>query len=254
MLKDERLEKIEEYINSNRYASLNELTEMLSISKATIRRDLELLEKENRVVVTRGGATSVSKGTRYELSYQEKRNANREEKIRIARAACSRIQPGETIMLDSGTTSFEMTAFLGDIHGVYAATNDLMIAMALTPLPHLELFIIGGGIRPGYYTASGFFAASNVANYNFDRAFLCVDALNLEHGCMITNADEVDVKKAIIKSSREVVVVCDHTKFQATAFVSVCPLDGIHGIITGRELDPAIRDRILDRGIHLEQV
>ena len=254
MLKDERLERIEEFINLNRYASMSELTEMFSISKATIRRDLELLEKMNRVALTRGGAASINRGTMYELPYVEKRNANREEKTRIARAACGRIRSGETVMLDSGTTTYEMADFIDDAKGVCVATNDLMIAMALTKRPGVELFIIGGGVRKGFYTATGYFAAANVCNYNFDRAFVSVDAINLAHGCMITNAEEVDVKRSIIKSAREVIVVCDHTKFEATAFVGICPVEQINGIITGCELDEGIRDKFLERGCSLELV
>lgn len=254
MLKDERLERIEDYINTNRYASLAELTEMLSISKATIRRDLEQLEKQSRICLTRGGAASINKGTLYELPYVEKRNANREEKLRIAKAACQRIRSGETIMIDSGTTGYEMTEFIDDAKGVYVATNDLMTGMALTKRPNVELFIIGGAVRKGFYTANGYFAAANVGTYNFDHAFLCVDAINLGHGCMITNADEVDVKRSIIKSAKEVIVICDHTKFEATAFISICAIDQIHCVITGRELDKEIRDRFIERGCNLQLV
>ncbi|MDR1611418.1 MAG: DeoR/GlpR family DNA-binding transcription regulator [Planctomycetota bacterium] len=254
MLKDERLEKIEEYVNSNRYASLHELAGRFAISKATIRRDLEALERKKRVVLTRGGASSINKGSSYELPYFEKRQSRHEEKVRIARAACRRIRPGETVMIDSGTTGYEMADFMADIRGVYAATNDLMTALALTKHPDLDLIVIGGNVRKGFYTAHGYFAAADIGNYYFDRAFLCVDAINLKYGCMITNADEVDVKQGIINSAKEVTVICDHSKFAETAFVSVGTLDKVHGIITGRELDRKIYDAFTEKGCRIELV
>lgn len=254
MLKDERREKIEEYVNSNRYASMHDLTRHFSASKATIRRDLEALEKESRVVLTHGGASSVRLGSMYELPYHEKRNANREEKIRIAAAALKRIKTGETVLVDSGTTGFELAEMMGSLNGVYVATNDLMTALALTKHPGVEPIVIGGSVRRGFYTMDGYFAAQNVNNYNFDRSFLCVDAINLELGCMITNADELDVKHSIISSAREVTVICDHTKFETTAFVSICDVSKLHSIITGRELDKSIHAAFVERGLNIELV
>lgn len=254
MLKDERLEKIEDYVNTNRYASMHDLTERFSISRATIRRDLEALEKKGRIILTRGGASSVNKGTSYELPYFEKRGANHDEKVRIARAACRRIQPGETVMIDSGTTSFEMAEFMGEQRDVYVATNDLMTAVALTKHPGLSLIFIGGSIRKNFYTADGYYAAANVRNFYFDRSFLCVDAITIGRGCMITNSDEVEVKRSIIECSKEVTVVCDHSKFEATSFISICSLEQIHSIITGRELDKKIYESFLEKGKNIELV
>lgn len=254
MLKDERLEKIEDFVNTNRYASMHELVKLFDISKATIRRDLECLEKAGKVVLTRGGATSVNKGSLDELPYHEKRNANREEKIRIARAAVGRIATGQTVMIDSGTTSFEMAELMDSLSGVIVATNDLMTAVALTKHRGVDLIVIGGGVRRGFYTMDGYFAAANVQNYNFDQAFLCVDAISLDLGCMITNADELDIKRSIIRSSKRVTVMCDHSKFGNTAFVSVCKLDEVDSVITGKELDPAIRAAIVEHGHCIELV
>ncbi len=254
MLKDERLEKIEAYVNQNRYASLQDLTRLFGASRATIRRDLETLESRRRLILTRGGASSVDKSSSYEPPYVEKKNAHHEEKVRIAEAARRRIKDGDTVMIDSGTTSYEMVNFMGDLRDVHVATNDLLTAVALTRFPEIDLNMIGGSVRKGFYTTDGYFAAANVNNYYFDRAFLCVDAINLSYGCMITNADEVDVKHSIIDSAKEVTVLCDHSKFEARAFISICPLSRVNSIITGRELDPEICQKFIDKGLSIEVV
>lgn len=252
MLREERLERIEEYVNLNRYVSLDDLKERFGISRSTIRRDLDYLIESNRIAATRGGASTVNRGTKFEPSYLEKVKLNFDEKRRIAKAAVDHISPGDTIFLDSGTTATQMTEFISGISEVYVATNDLMTATALISCPNVALTVIGGDIRKGFYTTYGHFAASVLENYHFDKAFLCVDAFSIQHGAMITNTDEVDVKRAIVKASSEVIVLCDHTKFGRNAFVSVCPPSLIDHVITGTELSADQHRSILDNDISIE--
>jgi DeoR/GlpR family transcriptional regulator of sugar metabolism len=254
MLRDERLDKIEEYVNMNRYVPLTELMTRFGISRATCRRDLEALAENRRVTVTRGGASAVSRGTIYELPYQEKRKLNYEEKSRIAKAACAHIKAGETIMIDSGTTGALMAEYFPDLPDIYAATNDLMTAIALLSCPHINLIFIGGSIRKGFYTACGYFAAEEISNYHFDKVFLCMDAINAAYGCMITNAEEVEVKHSIMNAGREVIALCDHTKFNSSAFISICPTDRLDRVITGQELPEDIRAQFADRGVEMQLV
>lgn len=251
MLRDERLEKIVAYIDQNRFATLAQLTESFGISRATIRRDLAILSDSRRVVLTRGGAASATRGTTFELPFHEKRQQNQDEKIRIGAAACAHVNAGETIMIDSGTTCNEMVPFLQNQTNVSVATNDLLIAVGLAACPNIQTMIVGGGIRRGFYTATGYYAETQIREFHFDKAFLSVDALDLRHGCMITNADEVAVKRAILAAAREVVVLCDHTKFDTTAFVSICKLERITRIITGREISPDHVRAFTDAGITL---
>jgi DeoR/GlpR family transcriptional regulator of sugar metabolism len=254
MLKEERLESIVEYVNRKKYASFMELSKNFGISKATIRRDLEQLSEAGKISITRGGAASKSKGTKYELPYIAKQKCFHDEKVRIARAACRYILPGETIIIDSGTTTFEMPPFMNDLKDVTIATNDTMIASNLTNCSGVSVCVVGGSLRMGFYTLSGYLAESTVKQIRVDKAFIGIDAINLQYGLMITNFDEVALKRSIIETAKEVIVLCDHSKFTTVAFVNVCPVHGISRIITDDGLDPEIRKQFAENGIEVEVV
>ena len=249
MLQKERLDRIEELVNSKKYVTIGELTQALDISKATVRRDLAILGDRKKLIITRGGVMSRAKGTMYELPYFEKQRENIEEKKRIGKMACSFIQEGETIMLDSGTTVYEMTEYMTDFKGICAATCDLMVAIGLTKCMSVDTIMIGGGpVRKGYYNIIGHYPEKIIKQLHFDKAFVSADSIDVVHGGMITNIDEVSLKRTIMESSNEVILLCDHTKFESTAFISVCSIEKISKIITGRELKPDIYQEFIDAG------
>lgn len=254
MLRDERLDFIEAFVEEKKYVTQAELMERLHVSRATIHRDLDFMKKNNRIDLTRGGAVWIKDKARSELSYMEKRKTNHDEKSRIGIAASKHVQSGDAIMIDSGTTCYEIAEHLDDVSSIYAATNDLMTAVRLAAYTNFELISIGGTVRPGYYVATGQTAASEIGRYMFDVAFVSTDSVSLDRGLTITNADEVEVKQKIIQSAKEAILVCDHHKFSVSAFVQVCPIHNIHTIITGKDLDPEIAREYMECGIKLELV
>lgn len=253
MLKHERLERIEEYINHNRYVTIPQLAETFSISPSTIRRDLEALGEAGRVELTRGGVMSLRRNVSEEASYNEKIRANREEKARIAAAAARMILPGSTLFVDSGTTTRELVPFLKEARGIKLVTNDLLIASELSSAPGVEVILPGGLLRRGYFTLTGSQAEETVASMRADVTFMGFDSVG-EGGCMISNQEEVGLKRAMIRSGRRLAVLCDHTKFSTESFITVCPLHSAHVILTGRELDEGVRRRLEAAGAPLELV
>lgn len=254
MLKYERLEKIEEYVNRNKYVTIHELAEVFGMSRATIRRDLEQLGESHRVQLTRGGVISNKKTVAEEPSYTEKVAANRDEKVRIAHAARKLIGSGVTVFMDSGTTTREVGALLGDASNIKLVTNDLMIASELTGVEGVEVTVVGGALRRGYFTLTGHYAEQMIGEIRADLTLVGMDSVALESGCMISNMDEVGLKRAMIRSARRAVVLCDHTKFEALSFVEVCRADQVDLIITGRELSPHIRAAFTEKGIKIQLV
>ena len=250
MLKFERLERMEDYINQNKYVTINELAQQFAISSATIRRDLEQLSSQNRVTLTRGGVVSNQTSVLEERSYNEKLGENQEEKKRIAQAAVSMITPGSTIMVDSGTTNRAMIPFLQEVGPVNIVTNDVVIAGELTSCREAEVTVLGGTLRKGYFTLVGHYAEDMVAQMRADIAFIGMDAVSLKGGCMIANMNEVGLKRAMIRAARQVVVVCDHSKFEMESFLTVCPLESVDTFVTGQELSPHLADAFAEAGSH----
>ncbi len=251
MLQAERLEKIKEYLVKNEFADINRLSEFLDVSTATVRRALKRLEQEKIVEITRGGAVLSRKGSLYEHPYLIKRQMNAEEKRRIAREAARLIRKNQSIFLDSSSTVFEMTRFMGGLASVTAATNDVLIAGELTNAENIAVTVLGGSLRMHYYTLTGYFAEMLMKDMCFDHAFIGIDSISLKGGLMITNIEEVQIKRKVVAASKNVVVLCDHGKFEQDSFLNICGLEDVDTIITGRELDEGIYTRYRESGVNL---
>lgn len=251
MLQIERLEKIKDYLVKNEFADIKKLSELLNVSTATVRRALKQLESEKIVDLTRGGATLAKKGSMYEYPYMIKRQMNAEEKRRIARQAVNYISKNESVFLDSSTTVYEMTRYVSGLKDITVATNDVLIASALTNAEGINVSVIGGSLRKHYYTLTGYFAEVIMKDLCFDYAFLGIDTISLKGGLMITNIEEVQIKRKIVEASNKVVVLCDHSKYEQESFLNVCGFEDIDIIITGKELDQAIYKKYEEAGINI---
>ncbi len=253
MLQEERLRRMKEQIDLKIFCSLTDLCETYGISRATARRDLNLLADANRIKLVRGGASTVSAGTTYDTPYRVKKNLYQEEKARIAELAFQQIHEGETVILDSGTTALRIAERIRTGHDIKVATNDVQIAASFANFDGIDVTVIGGSLRKGYYSTLGYFAQMTLENIHADIAFIGVDAIDANHGFMITNTEEVLVKRLIMAAAKRKVIICDHTKFESTSFVRLCLLDEVDLIITGRELDEKILEKYTEAGarIHL---
>ncbi len=253
MLRHERLERIEEYINHHRYVTIIQLAKAFDISSSTIRRDLEALGEAGRVELTRGGVMSLHRSVSEEASYNEKVEANREEKARIAAAAARMIKPGSTLFVDSGTTTRELVPWLREGQGIRLVTNDLLIASELSGAMGVEVIMPGGLLRKAYFTLVGSQAEEMISGMRADLTFMGFDAVRTM-GFMIANHEEVGLKRAMARCGSRLVVLCDHTKFESDSFITVCPLAAASLIITGKELDEGLRRQMEAAGAKLELV
>jgi DeoR family fructose operon transcriptional repressor len=251
MLQVERFEKIKEYLVKNEFADIKKLAELLDVSTATVRRALKILESEKVVDLTRGGAALVKRGNLYEYPYQIKQQMNSEEKRRISQEAVRHIGKNESIFLDSSSTVYGMTRFLENFQDITITTNDIHIAESLTNAENVAVTVIGGSLRRHYYTLTGYFAETILQGLCFDHAFLGIDSISLRGGLMITNIEEVQIKRKIIDCANEIIVLCDHSKFEQKSFLNICNFENIDMIITGRELNEKIYKNYIDAGINL---
>jgi DeoR/GlpR family transcriptional regulator of sugar metabolism len=254
MILEERLDKITEIVNREKFCSIQNLAFHFGVSKATVRRDLKELSDRGRIALTRGGAMDTASGTTQELPYPVKYDTNHEEKVRIGIKAASLIKRGETVILDSGTTAQQVAEALRSAEDITVATNDISIAFRLAESKGVSLTVIGGSIRRGYYSTQGFLAVHALENINADKAFIGVDALDVKRGCMITNDAEIMVKKLMLQTAKCVIVICDHSKFDNVAFMNLCNLKQVDMIITGRELDSVFHQTFLDAGVNIQLV
>ena len=172
-------------------------------------------------------------------------------RIISAKEAVQYINKNESIFLDSGSTVFEMTRFLEAFDHITVATNDLYIAQNLTNAESVEVTVIGGSLRKHYYTLTGFFAGLVLENLRFDHAFLGIDTISQKGGLMITNIEEVELKRKVKERANNTIILCDHSKFEQESFLKVCNLEDVDVIITGKELDRDVYKRYVDAGVNI---
>ena len=247
MLRTERQNQIVDLINKKGIATIEELMAEVAASKATIRRDVNDLADENRIIKVRGGAQAVN-ALPNEPSFNAKSLINAEEKQRIAREAVKHILPNDHIILDSGTTVLELAKCLHPFSDLTIVTNDIHIAGDINTNSTNTLIFIGGIIRKGYCSSYGYYAESMLKNISVDKIFLSVDAIDADLGITSYTMDDVNLKIIGMNNAKEVYLLCDHSKFTTHALFTVGLLDIISTIICGKELDDSIAQKFRDAG------
>ena len=249
MLQMERYERITNAINQNGFMGIDDIVSKLGISRSTVHRDLCELEKMHQILRIRGGAVSLNKSISHEPPLELRRDSQLEEKQRIAKAALQYVNERDTVLLDSGTTTIELARLFNGFESLMVATYDLFIANELSNMQNITLLVIGGVQRKRFNTLIGYFSEVVINQIHADTLFLSVDAIDIAHGCMNYNIEEISVKKSLMRSAKKVIVLCDHTKFETIAFINTCNINEVNTIITGKEARPETINQLREMGV-----
>lgn len=244
MLPEERQAFLLQKLQENGYIEVADMASRLSVSVITVRRDLERMEQESRCIRTRGGAIRVGRSTTLELPYDVKRRRCLEEKRRIAAAASELIGDRETIILDAGSTTYELATLLLHRRGLTVATNDLQIATKLASNPDITVVCTGGVARANVYTLVGPQAESLLRSLCVNKTFIGADAIHADGAIANANLEEVAVKQAMIQAGEQVILLADSSKFAVTGFAKVCDLSQVDTLITDSSATPATLDML----------
>lgn len=255
MLSAERRLHIADELQQHGLATVRELAERLKVSEVTIRRDLGILEEEGGILRIHGGAMARRHGTASEPLWGAKRMLRKDAKDRIGRAAAARIQPGETVVLDSGTTTFAVAEAIEVPCSVVVV--DVQIALELAAHPRhegIQVLVVGGEVRRGLFSTTGHFALEMLSQLHVDRAFLSADAVDIRAGVTNATVQGTAVKKAIVDSANEVVLVADASKLGLVALSTVAPLSALDVWITDSSLTREALDDLRAAGLQVEVV
>ncbi|MCF8612076.1 DeoR/GlpR family DNA-binding transcription regulator [Gordonia sp. HY285] len=244
MAADDRRREILRRLQIDGYLEAAALSRDLGVDASTIRRDLDALARSGQAERTHGGARSTI-GAPNDIPYAVKEGERRHEKIAIARAAAAEVRDGQTVVLDSGSTTFQIALELRHKHEITIITNDLRIGKYAATLPSVRLLVTGGELLGSVFTLVGERSVDFLSDYSADWAFLGADAIDPTAGITNTNTLEIPVKRAMIRAADRSIVVADSSKFGARALARVATLDEVDRIITDRQ--QAI-DRVADYG------
>ena len=235
MLKAERHRLIMEALENDGRLIVGDLVDQFNVSEMTIRRDLSDLEQQGLLRRVHGGAVR-DLGRNYEPPYQLRASKNRSTKQLIAKLAAEMIVDGDSIALDTGTTTLEIVHNLAGIANLTILTHSMMVANEVINSLILEsdvrLILAGGIVRSGELSMIGHIPLSTYQEFNIDKAFVGIAGLSLREGLTEFSLEDALVKRAMLDRAREAILLADGSKFGCVAFTSVCSLDCVDAIVT----------------------
>jgi len=237
MFLEERQIKMLEYINAKKKVSTKELSEEFKTSVVTIRKDINDLAKKGLVINVHGGVLALSDKLTLEIPSYAKAKQHIQEKKIIGKLAASMIEDNDVIILDSGSTTFEVGDAIG-LKKVTVITNDIKIGYSLANKPNVTLVIPGGTVEHNLYTLCGIETINFIKNIRADKLFLGCDAIDFINGITNRTLLEVGAKRAMIDVSKFVIAVADSSKHDKEVFAHLCRLDEIDVLATDFISDP----------------
>src|SRR5881296_833464 len=247
MQSEERQKRIEEHLLRMEFASLEELSELVDASVATVRRDLGVLEGKGTVQRTHGGARLVNPRSD-EFAFSARDTHQLAEKEAIGRACAELLAPNQTVILDAGSTVFHVARHL-ESKSPQIITNSLPVANLFASANRLEVIVSGGVIYPRLGVLVGPQAVEAFSKIHADVAIMSAGGISLEG---ITNSHGllIDIQRAMIQAAQKVIFCFDHTKFGRQSVLPLCTLDCLDAIVTDsaapHELVEALRTRGLE--------
>lgn len=229
MLKEERLDFILQKLKLDQKVKLGELSEALQVSEDTVRRDIELLASNGLLTKVRGGAIPHSPNLH---NFKDRVHELEEDKNRIARKALQLLQPGQTIMLGGGTTTYALARLLPHDMPLTVVTNNVPLATLLCDHPSIDLVLAGGRVQKDAQVTLGAEALRMFTQVHVDICFLGICSVHHEIGVTIKDYDEVEVVRAMMQSASRVVAVTTYNKIGTAETYKVCDITGIESIIT----------------------
>jgi DeoR family glycerol-3-phosphate regulon repressor len=245
---DARRARISAMVRAASRASVDELAEQLSISRETVRRDLAVLSERGLIRKVHGGAVDFQ--TARESPLDDRRAAALPEKLAIATAAARLFRPGDSLLVDAGSTTTVFAEALGKAGSFSVITNSLSVAGELWKAPHKsDVYVLGGRYAGEGQELLGPLTVEQIRAVRADHAVLTVGGMDDDGNCMDFNAEEAFVARAMIASAREVTIIADSSKLGRHALFQVCGLEKIDRLVTNREPSHPLGEVLRSAGV-----
>lgn len=253
----EREKLILRLVHERGFVSFQELDRQIDASQATLRRDLDKLSGEGRIVRVRGGAqradgTDLSEPTVGHLSgvpFHENISMHRVEKQAIGRAAATLCQPGESVIIDGGSTTLQMCGHIESL-GLQVLTNSLHVVSALLSQVNTRISMPAGAVFREQNIVLSPFEDDGMSKYRASKMFIGAAAIG-RHGLMQTDVILVQAERRLLARAEEIIVLADSSKFHEPAGHIVCELSEIDVLITDDKLSDASMKLIKAAGVKL---
>ncbi len=243
-----RRDRLRDLVQTHGFASLGELAESLEVSESTIRRDLEQLEQAGDARRTHGGVFWTGKPDTMRV-FETRRDSQWPAKAAIGQIAAQLIEDHETILLDGGSTTYEIARHLVG-RPLQVVTNSLPIAHLLSSSESIDLIMVGGCVRGRRAVAIGPMADAMLQTINVGQAYLSVAGIT-ERGYFNSDMMLVESEKAMLATADRAIVVTDSSKFGKVSLSRLCGLDEVDAVVTDSNMDSTWKQRLESEGVEL---
>jgi DeoR/GlpR family transcriptional regulator of sugar metabolism len=245
---EERRSQLLELVRHRGFAALPDLASEMSVSESTVRRDLDQLEQSGEAKRTHGGVYDT--GATPKLPHFEQRQAAQwEKKKRIAETAMAIIEDGDTLLLDGGSTTYELAKLLVG-RPLQVVTNSLPVANLFIAGSNTDLILVGGYVHPRTGVLLGPYADHMISTLNVRRAVLSVAGIS-ERGCFNSNLLLVETERKMMQAADEVIVLADRTKIGRQSLALMCELSAVNKLVVDNEISQDWRSIFTAAGIEL---
>lgn len=254
MFAAERRHRIKEILLKDGRVRVTDLVALFGVSDETIRRDLDQLVEEGVVQREHGGAV-LADNVRSAIAaippVHQRTLQFSAEKDAIGRAAAALIEDGQMVIIDAGSTTWNVARYLRNCRDVTIITNSLDVAQECAKNPSLNIHLTGGRLIPRSMCVVGPQAEAELRRYHAHLAILGTTGISLDKGFACTDIFEAETKRAMAGSAERVIVVADHSKLLKRGLVSFALMSDVDVLITSALADPTIVAEIRARGIHV---
>jgi DeoR family transcriptional regulator of aga operon len=249
IFQEERIRRIMELLEKENRVLITDLCKTFDTTSVTIRKDLDLLESEGLLKRTHGGAI-LFKPLFHGLALNEKEKLHAEEKERIANEAVKMISPGEVIILDSGSTTTQLAKKIKELKGIKVITNAVNIALELAN-SELDIILTGGTLQKNTSTLIGSLAEEVLRKISADKLFHGVDGIDYEIGLTTPDIVEANTSQVMMQRASENILLVDSSKFGRRSLGVICRVKEIDKIITTKKMDKLEIKKLNDMGVEV---
>lgn len=250
MLVEERRREILSLLNARNSIRVAELSELFSVTKETIRKDLEVLEQRGQLLRSHGGALRISRKELEEIPYAQREVMNAEKKEKIAHLASKQIEEKDTIILDASTTAWNLAKLLPNME-LKVITNSLRVASELSLKPRIKVLCTGGVLNDKTLSFTGLLAGRQLELFHVNKAFLSCTAFDLDRGMSDSSEEQARIKEKMLENSDLLYAMIDSSKFDQTAFSHFARPRDIDYIITDDSINQELKSRLESKSWNL---
>lgn len=244
----DRRQRILRQVQDRGHVTVRALVDDMSVSEATVRRDLRALADGRELELVYGGATLPRAS---DFSLQSKARRNIEAKRRIGELAAGLVADHEMLFIDSGTTAFEMLAHLKQRRGLTVITNSARIAAEMGGAADANVILLGGKFRTDRMDTVGPLASAAIDQMRGFVAFVGADGIGADFGVTANDIETAHLCQHVIRNARESILLADHDKFLTPSLFRICPLDAVSRIVTDKAPRHEWREVLNSKGIDL---